>query len=499
VRRLVWGLLMGVVPALLAAGWVGAACGGGQTDEDQTEVSIERPAGLAGSVGIGDAYFPSAGNGGYDVSGYEITLDYDPADGLLSGTTTVSAVAGQALNAFNLDYAGPAIAAVTVNGVQAAYQHDGQELTIGCPARLAAGDSFSVDVTYAGEPGSFRSVDGYRVGWLEDGGTAYTWAEPVGAAAWYPVNDHPSDKATYTFRLTVPEPYVAAATGVLTEIEDLGERRTFVWEMRQPCASYVAATVIGELVLEETTAANGVSIRNYFAPRLAEDAHTVFERTGEMLAYFAGLFGPYPFEAYGAVVCDADIEVPMEHQTLSLFGTDVLDEVATEPTGKDWLVAHELAHQWYGNSVTVARWQDIWLNEGFATYAGWLWLAHDRGPGIMPELLGDARKLIEGSSRATKSSVTADPGVGDLFGADVYWRGGLTLEALRLTVGDDIFFEILREWATRYRYSNVRTEDFIALAEELTGDLPGVDLTGLFDAWLYGEELPALPEASSGG
>jgi aminopeptidase N len=267
-----------------------------------------------------------------------------------------------------------------------------------------------------------------------------------------------------------------------------------VWEMRQPCASCVAAVVIGELTLEETTAPNGVPIRNYFAPNLAEDAHIVFERTGEMLAFFDELFGPYPFEVYGVVVPDAEIETEMENQTMSLFGNDVADEARSDPTDKDWLVAHELAHQWFGNSVTIERWQDIWLSEGFATYAGWLWLAHDRGQGIMQELLDEATAMVNGAG----GPPTGDPGARELFGANVYWRGGLALQALRLTVGDEIFFGILREWVSRYRYGNARTEDFIALAKEKAAGLTGVDLDALFAAWLFDEDMPDLPKATTG-
>jgi len=189
-------------------------------------------------------------------------------------------------------------------------------------------------------------------------------------------------------------------------------------------------------------------------------------------------------------VPDVDTGAAMENQTLSLFGRDVLTSRLSDPVVGEIYISHELAHQWFGNSVTIAAWEDIWLNEGFATYASWLWLEHDRGREVLDGMVRESQSLLGDSDHRPPG----DPGVDDLFGVSVYRRGALTLHALRLTVGDDVFFDILREWEARYRHGNARTEDFIALAEEKAPSSMKAELDGLFEVWLYGDGLPELPE-----
>jgi aminopeptidase N len=463
-----------------------------------TGTSTAAPGG-AGSAGLGDTYYPLSGNGGYDVSDYEIALTFDPATGRISGTAGMAAGALQDLSAFNVDLSGMEVGSVEVDGIQAAYRREGQELTVECPAPVGRGDTFSVEIAYSGIPQPVQDAEGESVGWQQQGRYVYTVDEPVGAATWFPANDHPTDKATYVMRITLPKPYMAVANGVLTAVEDLGDTRTFVWEMRQPCASYLAAMAIGEFTEVKTAVPNGVPIRDYYATGLVEDARGLFARTGEMLTFFAGLFGPYPFDEYGVVVPDAQTGTAMENQTMSLFGRDMLEEGLADPTFEYAYISHELAHQWFGNSVTPERWRDIWLNEGFASYASWLWVEHDLGADEMAAWVDWAVEAV----RSVENSPDAEPPPGDpgakaLFGTNVYERGALTLHALRLAVGDDVFFEIVREWATRYRYGNASTEDFIALVEERTGRLAGFDATTFFAAWLYAERMPDLPKPATG-
>lgn len=449
----------------------------------------------AGATGAGDPYLPAAGNGGYDVSSYDITLNIDPVSGVIEGSVVIEAEALQALESFSLDFAGLEIGTVTVGGVEAEYRRDGQELIVSCPDPLTAGEGFSTEISYSGIPVALEDTGSLSVGWQKVGDVIYTLDEPQGAATWFPANDHPSDKATYTFRLTVPVPYVAVANGVLVDTEVQGADQIFTWEMRQPLASYLAAVSVGGFVVEESVAPNGVPIRDYFAVDLAEQGKVAFARTGEVLAYYAELFGPYPFEVYGVVVPAVETGAAMENQTLSLFGRDVLENRMSDATVGAVYLSHELAHQWFGNSVTITRWQDIWLNEGFATYASWLWLAHDRGPAVLTAMVEQSLGML----LSERHDPPGDPGLAELFGVSTYRRGALTLHALRLTVGDDAFFRILREWASRYRHGNATTDDFIALAQEVAGDLPGVDLAELFEAWLYGDGLPLLPGTGSAG
>ncbi len=447
----------------------------------------------SGPTGAGDPYFPEAGNGGYDVDAYEISLRVDPGSGALGGSTTIRARATQALGSFSLDFLGLEVESVSLDEATVEHKRKGGELIVECPEPLGQGEAFSAQVSYSGVPGPLPDGGSLSVGWQHSGDDIYTLDEPRGAATWFPVNDHPSDKAIYTYRITVPAPYVAAAGGVLTATEAQGADQTFVWEMRQPCAGYLAAVTVGDYVLRESRAPNRVIIRDYFACAVAEEAERAFARTPEVLAHFSDLFGPYPFEAYGVVATDLATGAAMENQTLSLFGRDVLEKMMSDATIGAVYLSHELAHQWFGNSVTIREWDDIWLSEGFATYASWLWLEHDRGPQALAAMVEDSLDTLAGR----RHEPPGDPGPDKLFGASTYQRGALTLHALRMAVGDDAFFRILREWASRYKYANAETRDFIDLAAELGGGA-GVDVAGLLDDWLYGGRLPQMPlEAGS--
>jgi aminopeptidase N len=484
--------LLVLVVAALVGGGCGSASGAGESTT--TGFGAGESTTLGTQSGLGDTYFPLAGNAGYDVLHYDITLDCDPQAGSLSGTTVVDAKALTALTEFDLDLKGLEVQGVKVGGVAAKYRRQGQELIIDPAGELAAGSTFSVAVTYAGTPQGMMSADGYPEGWQHSGSTIFTLDEPEGAATWFPLNDHPSDKATYSFHLTVPAPYVAVANGTLVDTQERAGRRTFTWEMAQPMANYLAAVVEGELVLEQSTSPGGVPIRNYFDRGLADAARTAFASTGEALDYFAGLFGPYPFQAYGVVVPDASTAgAAMENQTESLFGRDVVTRSMARQFAREMYLSHELAHQWFGDSVTPAKWKDVWLNEGFATYASWLWIEREFGARGMDLCVQDA---YEAASKKG-ATLVGDPGVAGLFGDAVYERGGLTLHALRSAVSDDLFFGILREWVSRHAYGTVTTQDFIDLVVEETKGVAGFDARAFFDAWLYQKELPARPTAAT--
>jgi len=309
-------------------------------------------------------------------------------------------------------------------------------------------------------------------------------AEPDGGRSWLPLNDHPSDKATYGFRITVPEPLIAAANGTLVErITDLGWS-TWIWESPHPMASYLATVVIGELAIVEdqpATTASGVAIRNVLPPDLADSPPAALSSQGEMIAFFETVFGPYPFETYGIAVVDG-FEAALENQTLSIFGRSFVDSSQFFET----VLVHELAHQWFGNSVTPADWGDVWLNEGFATYAEWLWLEHTRGEAAYASTVAGERNQV---ALAPDLGPPGNPPANDLFNASVYIRGGLVLHALRSEIGDDDFFATLRQYAANHRYANASTEEFVQVAESVSGQ----DLDALFNDWLLAAEVPELP------
>jgi len=432
--------------------------------------------------GIGDPYFPSSGSVGLDVLHVELDLRPDFAARTIDGSASLSIEATQRLERFSLDLAGLAVEHLTVDGRPAALEREGSELWIAPSAPIAAGTTFNVEIAYSGAPGQEAPEATFRFsqGWQFFDGGAYVASEPDGASRWFPANNDPSDKATYILRLSVPLPYVAAANGRLLEVVQEGQTRTFVWDSSDPMAAYLVTVVIGDLQVREGLAPGGLPLRSYYPAEADEAVIAQFDGIAQMLGYFETLFGEYPFAAYGTVVVPTELPFALETQTLTLYGRNF--------DGSQNVIAHELAHEWFGNSVSLQRWRDIWLNEGFATYASYLWYEHltDREHAQV-ELHALYRTLRQSDERINLA--IGDPGPERLFDEAVYVRGALTLEALRDTVGDSRFFEILRTYAERFRHGNASTQDFIDVAEEV-GER---DLDRLFHAWLYEVEVPFMP------
>jgi aminopeptidase N len=441
----------------------------------------------ASLAGLGDPYFPTLGNAGYDVEHYLLDLVVDPGANVIQGEATLTVTATADLEAFHLDFLGLAVDGVTVDGAPADFSRQEAELIVDPPALLPTGEEFAVKVAYHGTPETLFTL-GFPLGWVDAGDITFVVAEPDAARTWFPGNDHPSDKAAFTFRITVPDGLTVAANGTLAETIPGDGTTTFVWEMPEPMATYLATVVIGDLIRLDRETVGGVLLRDYLPADMGTTVPGPLSRVGEMLEFFAGRFGPYPFAEYGHALVPG-VPGALEDQTLCIFGREVIESYEPafgEPTIEE-IVAHELAHQWYGDSVSPATWNDIWLNEGFATFAQWLWLEHDRGAGAYDATVAGIHQFLAEAPHP----LPGDPGPsGDqMFHYSVYLRGGLTLHALRVEVGDDTLFAILRAWAEGHAYGNGSTPEFIALAEEISG----ADLDGLFDTWLYREEMPPLP------
>ena len=434
----------------------------------------------AGAAGIGDEYYPSLGNGGYDVGHYHLDLTFGP-DGSVETSASITATATGNLASFNLDFAGWEIERLVVNGEPTAFERAGEELVIG-PVEIDAGEVLEIELDYRGIPEPKESAAmPFGIGWFTGPeGEQFVAAEPDAAHSWFPSNDHPLDKATFTFALTVPVGFTAAANGELVDIVENGATATYHWVMSDPMAPYLATVVIGDTVQivqdPVATAAAGIPIRNVLPPDLTPAQLTTLETTGEMVRVLESAFGPYPFDRYGIAVVGG-FPAALENQTLSVFGRAMVDAPYFE-----YVLVHELAHQWFGDSVSVGQWSDVWLNEGFATFAELLWVEDRYGSGAYREEVANRMEVARVAGYGPPGVPPAD----DLFNSSVYQRGSFVLVALRDEIGDDLFFETLRTYLERFTDGAATTNDFISVAEEISGQ----DLTELFAIWLYGQELP---------
>ncbi|MFE4513995.1 M1 family metallopeptidase [Kitasatospora sp. NPDC056783] len=427
-----------------------------------------------------DPYFPNSGDHRYRVHRYELALDYRPGPNRLAGSARLSAVADATLTEFALDLAEFRIGRVLVDGRTARYTHRAGKLRIRPARALAPGAAFTVEVHYTGNPRPVRSPWG-GLGWEELTEGALVASQPVGAPSWFPCNDRPADKATYQLAVTTPSPFTVVASGRLLTRTTKASSTTWVYEQSAPTPTYLVTVSIGHYRPVPLAVRPAVPQSGYVPERLAAAFARDFARQPEMAAYFGEVFGPYPFGEYAVVVADEELDVPVEAQGLATFGTNHL--------GGGWererLIAHELAHQWFGNSVTISAWRHIWLNEGFAKYAEWLWSEHSGGPGAAVHAAA-AHRLLAGLPQDLR---LGDPGRKLMFDDRLYQRGGLVVHALRRTLGEDAFFAMLRDWTGANRHGVVSTADLRAHAARYTT----VPLGPLFEAWLELPELPPLP------
>lgn len=452
-------------------------------DSDSPNSASIDPATI-GAAGIGDTYYPLLGNGGYDIDHYDISFIWNDERREIDAVAAIALQATQDLSQFNLELEGFVINDITIDNAPATYSRDERELTVVPASLIEDGDMVTVIVDYEGMPTEVASLTAPFVGgWTDLGDTVFVVGEPEGASGWYPVNEHPLDKATYRLSITADSDLVVAANGVQISATDNGDdTTTWVYQSEDLQASYLTTLVIGDFVFHQgEPSASGVPVRHYFHRSVEEESIATMARTGQMIDAFEARFGPYPFELYGSAVVNGELGLALETQTLSIFGSDFVDFQASSED----IVAHELAHQWFGNYVSIAQWSDIWLNEGFATYSEYLWFeAADPNYDIDAAIRSD----YEDYGSALDSPPGAPPS-DNIFNASVYLRGGFTLHALRLTIGDDAFFQLLTTYVEEFGGGNALTSDFTGLAEDISGQ----DLEAFFDSWLFDSELPPMP------
>ncbi|TGB15016.1 M1 family metallopeptidase [Streptomyces sp. MZ04] len=442
-----------------------------------------------GAPGIGDPYYPASGNGGYDVSHYDLRLKYQPATDLLEGTATINATTTQDLSRFNLDL-GLKVSEVRVNGKKAAFKATGeQELEITPAAGLPKGTPITVVVRYAGKPSEVK-INGFTA-WARtpDGGVAAQ--EPESAAWWFPSNDHPLDKATYDVSVSVPDGSQAISNGALqSQSSKLGWTR-FNWRSNKPQASYLTTLAVGKFDITTDKTAEGLPVLNAYSKDLGDNAGAArasIERSTEVAEWLETVFGKYPFNALGGYVPNVKSGFALETQTRPFYSPRQFANGANVS-----VVVHELAHQWYGDSVSVDGWKDIWINEGFARYSQWLW-SEKEGEGTAQEL-ADYVYAQHPADDPFWTVKPGDPGPDNQFDIAVYDRGALAVQALRNEVGEKDFSAILKGWPTEHAYGNATVGDFVEYAEKVSGK----PLASLFDTWLYQPSRPDAPAARDAG
>lgn len=459
----------GAVALFLALAALAPACSGGTGGVE----------GKPGASGLRDPYFPKLGNGGYDVTHYDLTLDVDPDEQTLRGTAVITARATQDLSSFNLDLAGLSVDSATVEGRPAAVNRAGDELTLRTDAkvedRLRRGETFRTVIRYSGSPQTVTDADASEEGWLPTDDGALALGEPTGSTAWFPGNHHPSDKASYDLTVTVPKGLTAVSNGVQAgPPTTAGDRTTYRWHTAEPMASYLATLAVGQFTTRTSTTTGGITVFTAVDPRSAKASAGTLARLPEVVAWEAEHFGPYPFSATGAIVDrKGDAGYALETQNRPFF---------PGPPSMDLLV-HEMAHQWFGDSVTPATWRDMWLNEGLATYAEWLW-AEEKEDTPAQESFDEAYE-----DEDNWAFPPADPpSAADISEQPVYGRGAMVIHKIREVVDDDEEFSaLLAGWAKAHRHGNASTADFTAYVEEFTGE----DLSDLWEDWLYGRSRPA--------
>ncbi len=426
-----------------------------------------------------DPYLPGHGDPSYGVRHYDLDLDYAPDGNRLTGSATLDLVVLEDTARLVLDLAHLRATKVRLDGAGlrkwSARQH---RLILQLDGEVAAGTELRLTIAYGGSPRPLVERHHGDAGWeeLEDG--VIVAAQPHGAPTWFPCNDRPDDKATYRIAIAAPTGYTVVANGARTGHQRRAGAERWTYEMDRPMATYLATVQIGRY----TTTEHDPRTRT-IAPADVDLAGS-FDAQPAMLAFFERVFGPYPFDAYAAVITDDELEIPLESQSLSTFGRNFCSA--------DWaqvrLIAHEMAHQWFGNAVTLRHWRDIWLHEGFACYAEWLWSEESGGPRTCDEW---ARHHHERLADLDQDLLLAGPGPELMFDDRVYKRGALALHALRLAVGDDAFFDLLRGWVAERSGESVTTEELIEFASERTGS----DVAAVLRPWLYDAALPPCPQS----
>ncbi|WP_326817883.1 M1 family metallopeptidase [Streptomyces sp. NBC_01762] len=439
-------------------------------------------------LGIGDSLFPHLGNPGYDVLSYDIGFTYHGNNKPLDAVTTIDARTTEPLDRINLDFARGSVRSVDINGLRADFAAADEDLVVEAPGRLPAGVPLHITVRHISDP----SGDQNSGGWLRTSDGLAMANQADAAHRVFPSNDHPADKAYFTFRVTAPEELTVVANGLPAGKVRQGSSTTWTYRTAHPMATELAQVSIGRSTVLERTGPHGLPVRDVVPSADAKDLERWLKKTPGQLEWMERQVGRYPFETYGVLVADTKTGFELETQTLTLFERSVFTTGIYPEWYVDSIMVHELAHQWFGNSVSPQAWSDLWLNEGHASWYEARY-AEEHAKRSLERRMRDAYTRSD-SWRAAGGPparpVAPSPGEKiSIFRPAVYDGSALVLYALRQEIGEPAFDQLERSWVRTHRDSTATTKDFVRLASQIAGR----DLTAFFDGWLYRAKTPPMP------
>jgi aminopeptidase N len=422
----------------------------------------------------GERFFPQAGNPGYRAFHYGVELRYH-RDRHIDATVSIDVRASEPLHSVSFDFFGPRVGQVMIDGRPVGFRRSRGKLIVTPRRRIAKGDHFLVTVRYSGVPPAITDPDGSREGWFPTDDGVVAVGEPQGTAAWIPCDNTPADKASFTFGITVPKGLKAVANGRMGRVLRRGGLVQYSWREGKPMSPYLAVLNIGRGRIAESKA-QGLPYRTLVDPRLEQGSLPVLSALPGIIRFESGLFGEYPFEAAGSLVDYAPgLGYALETQSRPIYA--YVPDLTT--------VVHETAHQWFGDSVGIERWPEIWLNEGFATWTEWYYA--ERHGGQSAQAIFRRLYRVPASNEKFWDPPSAHPGSPEhLFGPSVYVRGAMALQALRVEIGTGPMLRLLRTWTVGHRYGSGTIREFVTLAEEVSGK----ELGPFFQRWLYRRGKP---------
>ncbi|MFF3871166.1 M1 family metallopeptidase [Streptomyces sp. NPDC001978] len=444
----------------------------------------------ADPLGIGDRLFPYLGNPGYDVASYDLSLTYPGTnDKPLEAVTTIDAWTTKSLDRINLDFAHGKVESVEVDGRPAAFTSARDDLVVTPKRALLRGNWTRITVRHTSDPRPAKHRDG---GWVRTTDGLAMANQADAAHLVFPCNDHPSDKAMFTIRITAPNGYTAVANGLPTGVDKVGRSTTWTYRTQHPMATELAQVSIGHSTVLHRTGPHGLPVRDVVPTADRRALEPWLAKTPDQIAWMESKVGPYPFETYGLLMAQAATGFELETQTLSLFEKGVFTEPAYPKWYVESIMVHELSHQWFGDSVSPRTWSDLWLNEGHATWYEALY-AQEKGHKPMADRMKAAYSVSDswrrsGGPPAAPKPPAAGQKIG-IFRPNVYDGAALVLYALRQEIGEPAFERLERVWAQTHRDGTVTTADF----ERLASRIAGRDLSAFFNAWLYSEKTPPMP------